>query len=37
MTDAMDRLKQALDATRPEPDGQVRRRAVDAGLRAFED
>ena len=36
MTDEMDRLKRALDATRPEPDHEVRRRAMDAALRAFD-
>ena len=37
MTDEMDRLKQALAATRPEPDPEVRRRAMDAALRAFDE
>ena len=37
MTDEMDRLKRALDATRPEPDQAVRRRALDAALRTFDE
>ncbi len=37
MTDEMDRLKQALEATRPEPDPEARRRAMDAALRAFDE
>jgi Ca-activated chloride channel family protein len=37
MTDDLDRLKQALDATRPEPRPESRRRAIDAALRAFEE
>ena len=37
MTDEMDRLKRALDATRPEPDQAVRRRTLDAALRTFDE
>ena len=41
MTDDINRLKQALDATRPglesEPDREVRRQAMDAALRAFDE
>jgi Ca-activated chloride channel family protein len=37
MTDEMDRLREALDATRPEPEPEARRRAVDAALRVFEE
>ncbi len=36
MTEELDRLKQALDATRAEPDPAARRRAVAAALRAFD-
>jgi Ca-activated chloride channel family protein len=37
MTDELDRLKQALDATRPEPEPEARLRAVGAAQRAFEE
>jgi hypothetical protein len=37
MTDEMDRLKRALDATRPEPQPEAQLRAMDAALRAFEE
>ena len=37
MTDEMDRLKQALDATRPEPEPEAQGRAMGAAMRAFEE
>jgi Ca-activated chloride channel family protein len=37
MTDQMDRLKHALEATKPEPDPKVRREAMDAAMRAFDE
>ncbi|HSF95144.1 MAG TPA: VWA domain-containing protein [Thermohalobaculum sp.] len=37
MTDELDRLREALEATRPEPDPKVRGRAMDAALRAFDE
>jgi Ca-activated chloride channel family protein len=36
MTDELDRLREALAATRPEPDPEARRRAVNAALRSFD-
>ena len=37
MTDEMNRLREALDATRPQPDPGVRRQAIDAARQAFEE
>lgn len=37
MTDELDRLREALDATRPQPDPEARARALGAAMNAFDE
>jgi len=37
MTDELEKLKRALDATRPEPDPEARARALGAAMKAFDE